>query len=536
VIGSPLAQDLWLTLHSRWRLMAAVMPGLALTMLHTTALDLPRAEIIQALDSDRYRADWIFGSYIVGSATGMAVTQFVGSRIGLRATYLSALVLFTMAGSACGMVSEVFWMTPWRLLAGFGTGLLISAGMVILWRELPARRGLAMALYGMAVYVPTMAGAALGGWLADRVSWRLIFLLNLPAGLLIACLASWSLPREQPGHDASTSMDWIGLGLLLAWIIPLNVVLDRGQYYGWFASPVIVPWFVGLLLAFALFVAWGTLRKRPLINLRVLTLAHFTIGLGIKILFSINLYVLVGILAAYMIQLRGYQWWQGALLLLAGSVTMLCGILLGIAVGNDANRRLRMLVGLTLMAIAVWVLAKVDVFTAKGWQAAYIAVWGFGAGLVVGPALLTTFEGLSDERILQTAGIFNICRTLPALLVSGLLATYLTQRTDSHFDYLRQTVAYNQPAVVETLRNAEQHFMRQGNAARLASKQVRATLGAWTMANARASAVRDALLLLSLAPATAIVLVLFVRIPTPPGSQMNLGPQRPFHSGWNRGA
>jgi len=513
---SPLAQDLWSTLRSRWGLMLALLPALGLAMLHSTVIDLPRAEIIDALDSDRYRVDWIFGSYIVGSATGMALTQFAGSRMGLRAAYLLGLGLFTLAGSACGFVSEVFWMSPLRLVAGLGTGLLISTGMVMLWRAFPSRRGLAMALYGMAVYVSALGGAPLGGFLADRVTWRWIFWLNFPAGTLLLGLAWFLLPRGEPAAGPPSRMDWLGLALLLGWIIPLNVVLDRGQYWGWLISPVIVPWFVGLLIAFALFVAWGTLGERPLIDLRILGLAPFAKGLSIKVLFSINLYALVSLLAGYMIQLRGYQWWQGALVLLAGAASMLSGVMFGIAVGRDANRRLRMIAGLALMAFSGWLLAQVDIFTAKEWQAVVVAVWGVGAGFVVGPALLTTFEQLSDPQVLQTAGIFNICRTLPAFLAGGLLTTYLTQQTDAHFDYLRQTVTYNQPAVVETLRNARQHFVRQGQAAQPAASQARVTLQAWTLANARAWAVRDGLFFLILGPVIAMVLVFFVHVPAGP--------------------
>src|SRR5262249_43427379 len=184
---------------------------------------------------------------------------------------------------------------------------------------------------------------------------------------------------------------------------------------------------------------------RPLIDLRVLALPHFALGLSIKILFSVNLYVLVGLLSGYMIQLRGYQWWQGGLVLLPGVATMLLGIVLGIAVGNDGNRRLRMGWGLAIMCLAVALLASVDVFTAREWQAACVALWGLGAGLVAGPALLTTFEGLSDEESLRTAGLFNVCRSIPVFFVGGILTVLLTQRTDSHFDYLRQTVQYNQP-------------------------------------------------------------------------------------------
>jgi hypothetical protein len=213
-----------------------------------------------------------------------------------------------------------------------------------------------------------------------------------------------------------------------------------------------------------------------------------------------------------MIQLRGYQWWQGGLVLVGGVAAMLLGILVGAGVGNDGNRRLRMGSGLSLMCLAVALLARVDVYTARGWQAACVALWGLGAGLVAGPALLTTFEGLSDEEALRTAGLFNVCRSIPVFFVSGLIAVLLTQRTDAHFDYLRQTVQYNQPAVAETLRNTESRFVERGYPAVTATRQAHATLGMWTRANARASAVRDVLLMLALAPALGLVLVLFVPI------------------------
>jgi hypothetical protein len=125
---------------------------------------------------------------------------------------------------------------------------------------------------------------------------------------------------------------------------------------------------------------------------------------------------------------------------------------------------------------------------------------------------LTTFEGLSDEECLRVAGVFNVCRSIPVFLASGLLATLLTQRTDTHFDYLRQTVRYNQPVVAEVLRNMRANFVARGRPAGTATRQARSTVGMWTRSNARANAVRDVLLLLALAPVLGLGVVLFVPI------------------------
>jgi DHA2 family multidrug resistance protein len=520
----PLALQLAGVLVGQWRVLLAVLPGVGLAMLNSTALDVPRADLIDALDSDRYRIQWIMGSYLLGSAAGMALTRLAGERLGLRAAYLWAVLLFALAGSLCGELNTVVWMTPFRLLQGLGMGLLVSSGMVILWRSLPQQRELAMALYGMAVYLPALAGGSLGGWLTAWDSWRWIFRINLPLGLVVAGLA-WRLlpaiPADEPagGDDAAPpseprAFDWLGFALLLTWIVTLNVLLDMGQYWGWLNSPFFLPWLAGFALSFPAFVAWGTLARRPLIDLRPFALCHFALGISIKAIFSINLYVLVALLSAYMIDLRGYQWYQGALVLAPALASMFAGILAGIAAGTDANRKLRIGLGLAVMAAMTWLIGAADVYTSKYLLAALLAAWGAGAGLVIGPAMLTVFDGLTERQMLQSAGIFNIMRSLPAFVAGSLAVILLTRQTDAQFDVQRQTIQYNRPAVEETLRQVEGYFLRQGSdPAR--DRQAHALLQQWVQANARAWAFQNVLRCLAIVTTLGLVLLIFVA--RPPG-------------------
>ncbi len=507
-----LAGQLLGVLRQQGRIMGAVLPGLALTMLHSTALDLPRADVIDALDSDHYRIQWIVGSYVLGNAVGLALTRFLGDRLGLRRAYLLGLFLFATAGSSCAAVSEVIWMTPLRLVQGLGAGLVLSVGMVLVWRAFPVRKEWAMAVYGMAVYLPALAGAVLGGLLVAWSSWRLIFLINLPLGCLVGLLA-WGLPRDEPHPPTHGPFDWFGLLLLSATVVTLNVVVDLGQYWGWLVSPYFVPWFVGLLVSLAGFVAWGICAPASLVNFRVLARGHFALGLGIKVLFSINLYVLVGMLSGYAIGLRGYQWWQGSLVLLPALGTMLLSLLASIAFGNDGNRKFRLFLGLSVMSVATWLFSSLDVYTSKIWQAWVVALWGCGAGVVFGPALLTAFEGLSNEETLRTAGVFNIMRALPTFLIAGLLAAVLTQRTDVNDDWLRRNLRPSRPVVRQALEQPANSFVQHGRNAATAQRQAHAALGKWVHANARAFALRDVFEFLALVPAAGLVFVLLVRIP-----------------------
>jgi DHA2 family multidrug resistance protein len=501
------------TIHTHRRIIAAVAPGLVVSALHSTLLLSIRAEFVDALDSDRYRIQWITGAYILGSAWGMAMTGFLGQRIGLRLGYLLGVFLFTVAGTMCGLATEVVQLAPFRLVQGLGNGLIISVGMVLIWRAFTVDKGLAMALYGMAIYLPALVGAVLGGLLATWLSWRLAFFLMLPLGLLAAAAAWIALLSDRPEPANHAPFDWIGLGLLLSWITTMSVVLDLGQYWGWLASPQFVPWCAGLVLSFGAFVFWGVFARAPLINLRVLSRRNFTLGLAIKVLFSIDLLVLLSLLTGYMINLRGYQWWQASLVLAPACATMFCGIALGALVGTDANRKLRIGIGLVVMSIGTAAFATVDLYTAKTLMGIYLAFWGAGAGLVIGPALLTAFEALSPEETLHVAGFFNIARSLPAFIVGSILAILLAQHTDAQFDVLRQDIRFNRAIVESAYSRTRTHFAIHGSPSATVGKQAHALVGKWVHANARAFALQGILAYLSWVPLAALLLVPFIRKP-----------------------
>jgi MFS transporter, DHA2 family, multidrug resistance protein len=506
------ASQIAAAIRGRWPFLLAVLPGLVTTSLHSTMLVVPKADFIDALDSDRYRVLWITGAYMVGTSAGMATTRFLGSRLGLRRAFLVGLICFTLGATMCGLISTVIWMTPVRCLQGYGNGLIISVGMVLFWRAFPHDRGLAMALYAMAIYAPELAGASVGGMLTTLLSWRLMFFLMFPLGCLAAVAAWWFLPHDEAA-ETPASLDFLGLALLLSWIVTMSVVLDMGQYWGWTASPDFVPWFAAFLVCFGGFIAWGTLAPQPLINLRALAVRSFALGIGIKVLFTISLEVLVRLLANYMVNLRGYQWWQAGLVVAPALVTMVLGISAGLLLGTSRNRKVRMALGLTLMAGATAAFTTLDLYTAKGVQAAFMALWGTGAGLMVGPALLTAFEGLTTEQTLRSAGVFNILRVLPAFAIGAVLTVFLTQNTDAQFDVLRQNIRYNRPIVAEAYRQPERHFMARGSPQAAVGKQAQLALGQWVHANARAFAFQTIFQYLALVPVLGLLLVLFVRVP-----------------------
>jgi EmrB/QacA subfamily drug resistance transporter len=486
--------------------LAGVAPSVALVTLSASMLDLPKADVIDALDSDRYRIQWIMGSFLVGSAAGMTWTGLSASLFGMRRAFLGGLLLFSVMNALCGFVSEVIWMTPLRLLEGIGSGLVLSVGMVLVWRAYPEGRDRAMVVYAFGIYLASIAGLFLGGLLVSSLSWRWIFWVKLPAGALLAWLAWRLLPADVPS-DQPVHFDLIGFGSFITWVIALNVALDMGQYWGWLTSPYFVPWLAVCLVAFAVFVAWGLLHDRPLISLRPLARRNFALGLFLKALLTIDVTVLMGLLSGYMIGLRGYQWWQGSLIVLPG---LLAFTLVAAATWpwiHPGNRRLRIACGLALMAAATWQMGSVDLYTDKWWLAALFGMWGTGVGLAVGPLLAVIFDGLTPAETVQGAGLFNIGRALPAFAVAACLVTLLTRDTDSHFDRLRLQITRNRPEVQRTEARAAQHFTDRGSGAPADAWQAHAFLGRWVHVNARAYAFQHVLHVLALLTAGAVLLV-----------------------------
>jgi MFS transporter, DHA2 family, multidrug resistance protein len=491
--------------------MAAVLPGVALAAAHSTMLDVSRTDLIDALDTDRYRIHWISDSYLLGSAIGMAMMSLVASRIGLRQTFLFGLTLFTAAAGACGFTSEIVSMTPLRWLQGLGNGLLICAGMVLIWQAFRRRREFAMAIYGMCVFVPAAAGFVIGGLLTAWGSWRWIFFINVPLGV-IAVLVAWVALRAKPQAvgQVRKKYDFVGVALFAAMVVTMCVTLDMGQYWGWFTSRHFVVWFLAFVGSAGAFVAWGSLAEQPLISMRTFGRRSTTLGLILKVLLSINLTVLFGLLAVYMVNLRGYQWWQAGLVVLPAAAAMAGAVLAGIAVATPENRKLRILAGFALMSLVTWQLTAVDLYTSKCLMAAMLSVWGLGAGLMIGPALVTIFEGLSLDEALVLAGVFNISRALPAFAAAVILGTMWTRSTDAQFDTLRQNVEYNRPIVAQSYSAAQQYFVARGSGRETSIKQSHALVGQWTHANAKAFALEEVFRYLAMITAAGLIAALLL--------------------------
>ncbi|MFM8411962.1 MAG: MFS transporter [Alphaproteobacteria bacterium] len=484
------------------------LPALVTVAIHGSVLDLPRADVVDALDADRYRIYWIIGAWLLGNATGMASTAFFRDRFGLRRTMVGAMLVFALASSACAATASVVQMAPLRLLGGYSAGLVLCSSMLVLWREFPHDTELPMTLYGMGVWLSTLAGSIAGGLLVATFGWRSLFLVQFPLGLLAAGCAADQLPDDRPvPGSAAPSFDVIGLAVLASWVGTMVPVFVLGHYWGWFDSPWFTPFGIAFGLATAAFVAWGTLSARPIVDLRPLAHRNFGLGLVVKAALALDVTVLVSLLSGWMIGARGYQWWQGSLVFLPALLAMALAMVAGARFGRDRDRKARIFVGLAVASAVTWHVAHVDLYTYKVLVAAWLAAWGAGAGLAIGPIMLTIFEGLPRETLGHAAGTFNIFRALPVFAVGTLLVVFHAMQGDAHFDRLRLAVTRDRPIVSATRSSIERRLASHGVPPERRTAQAHAVLAGWVGRNAAAFALEDVLRVLALVTAAALLVV-----------------------------
>jgi MFS family permease len=499
------------------RRIGGLAPGLLLLMANATLLNLPAAEVMNGLASDRYRVLWITGAYGVAYTWGCMMTGLIAGQVGLSRCFWGCLLAFGLTGALSGSVDTVTAMTPLRIGQGFAKGAALTSAMVILWQHFPGHVPLWMAVYGAIAFAGALLGGPAGGLVIHYLSWRWLFLLQLPLAAVTALVAALALPHDRPAARAPWRVEVVGVALTLGWLSCLVVAVDMGHFWGWFDSASFVLWLAGFVVLFAAFLVWGAAHSAPAISTRILAVPRYIAALVVLDLFCINIYSLISLLSGYMVGQRGYQWWQGSAVLATALPPMLASLLAALCLGRPSDAKPRLLAGLGVMALATWRLAAVDLYTPAYQLALVLAAWGAGVGLATVPAMAGLFEGLAPAQVFLQTGIFNLNRFGPAAVVGMLLVTLVARNADAELDRLRLKVTHNRPAAGLAMAQLERDVHTRSGLGNAPAVQARVGLGGWVRANARVFALQTVLRYLALLTAGGLVVALAVPGPRPSG-------------------
>ncbi len=419
-------------------LVAAMMQTLDTTIVNVA---LPYVQGSVAASSDQIT--WVLTSYITMAAIMTPPTGFLVARFGLKRLFIVSTLGFTLTSMLCGMAESLTQIVAFRAVQGaFGAAMIPLAQTVLLTIYPKERHGFAMALYGLGVVVGPVLGPVIGGWLTEDYTWRYVFYINGPLGIITFLGMMVFLP-ESP-RNGPQKFDWFGFGTLSLAIGALQILLDRGEQKDWFGSSEIVIEALVAGSAFYLFLVHTFTAERPFVRPALFRNRNLSAGAIFSVVTFITLYASLALQPPYLQDLMNYPVFTAGLVMGPRGVgTMVGTLLVGRFVGK-VDTRLLLAIGLSLTAWAFYVMT--------GWtpdvSAREIVVTGLlqgaGTGVLFVPLSAVTLSTLAPEDRPDGASVFSLSRSLGSSIGISVFTALLTTNTEiNHADISANVTAVN---------------------------------------------------------------------------------------------
>jgi MFS transporter, DHA2 family, multidrug resistance protein len=399
--------------------------------LDTTIANVALPYMQGSVSASQDQIDWVLTSYIVAAAIMTPPTGFLAGRFGLKNLFLASITGFTVASMLCGMAQSVTQIVLFRVLQGaFGAALVPLSQTVLLNTYPRERQGFAMALFGMGVMVGPVLGPVLGGWLTENYSWRWVFYINLPIGI-VALLGMIAFLPEMP-RNSGEKLDWFGFGTLSLAIGALQVMLDRGEQKDWFASGEIMIEAIVAVAAFYLFLVHTFTAERPFVRPSLFRDRNFAAGVLFVSIVGLTYYSSMALQPPYLQTLMGYPVVTAGMVMgPRGMGTMASMLIVGRLTGR-MDTRLLLAIGLALTA---WSFNEMTGWTPDVSQATIIGVGvvqGAGLGFLFVPLSAATLSTLPLQTRTEGAGLYNLSRNIGSSVGISVVNSLLVQNTQAN--------------------------------------------------------------------------------------------------------
>jgi len=418
-----------------WIVALVVTIGTFMEVLDTSIANVALPHISGSLSASQDEGAWVLTSYLVANAIILPISGWLSSILGRKNFYLLSVFFFTVFSAACGVAPTLGMLILFRVAQGLaGGGLQPSVQAILADTFSPQKRGMAMALYTVAILVAPVLGPTLGGWITDNYSWRWIFYINIPVGIL--CVFLTRMVLEDPPHmeelkakARKLSVDWGGLGFISIGLATLEIVLDKGQELDWFGSSFIVFFAAVSVTALVSAVLWELKRKNPVVNLRLLKERNFVSCCIIILGLYGVLYGTTYLLPLYMQQMMGYDATSSGLALSpAGLFTMIEVPFVGYILTKGYDPRKMVFGGMLLLASSCWWMASLNLEIAQRDIILPRIVQVLGLGLITVPVSTIVFSFIPKTESSQAAGLYSLVRNEGGSIGIALVSTMLQRK------------------------------------------------------------------------------------------------------------
>ncbi|MGA3045762.1 MAG: DHA2 family efflux MFS transporter permease subunit [Terracidiphilus sp.] len=435
----------WKPRVNPWFIAMTVALAAFMEVLDTSIANVALPHIAGSLGASTDEGTWVLTSYLVSNAIVLPLGGWASSVLGRRNFFVLCIIIFTISSFLCGAALSLPMLLLFRIIQGAGGGGLQPMAQAIMADSFePHKRGQAFALYGLVAVLAPSIGPTLGGWITDNFSWRWIFYINIPVGILAFFLVTRLVedpPWIKPDRSRIFKMDYLGLAFLTIAMGGMQIMLDKGEENDWFASNFILFFAFLFVSGMIALIWWEWRQKDPLINLKVFRFKNFAICCFLMMLVGGVLNANTVLQPQFMQQLLGWTATTAGLALTAGGFTLVIVMpLAGIATSKISARYLTAL-GFLLFIITFRVAAQVTTLNMTFAQASWLRV----VQMIPLPFCfisITTaaYVGMPKEDSNQVAGLINFARNIGGSILIAVTNAQVTNRTLWHEQHLQNTM------------------------------------------------------------------------------------------------
>jgi MFS transporter, DHA2 family, multidrug resistance protein len=519
------AAPVWRPRFNPWLIAVAVAMAAFMEVLDTSIANVALPYMAGSLGASNDQSTWVLTSYLVSNAIVLPISGWFASVFGRKRFFMICLVIFTISSLLCGIAPSLGAIILFRILQGAGGGGLQPMAQAILADTFPPeQRGLAFALYGVTAVIAPTIGPTLGGWITDNYTWRWIFFINLPVGILTMFLV-YRLVDDPPwvklAKGITLKFDYIGLSLLTLGIGALQVMLDKGQEDDWFGSHFILTLAILAAVGLVSFALWEWFYKTPIVDVRLFKNLNFLGANVMMFMLGLMLFASLVMMPLFLQTLLGYTAESAGLVLSGGGLLLLFLMPVAGILSSKVQARYLVAFGWFTLSIAMYISSlQLDLQISFVSASILRVVQVFGLGFLFVPINLVAFVGMPLEKSGSVSGLVNFMRNIGSSVGTSMVTTLLARRAQVHQVYLTAHITPGTPTVGGAAAALAARLVASGVQAELAMQKAYALLYQSLIGQATTLAYVDTFLVLAVGAGIMFVLSFALKKNAPGGARV----------------
>ncbi|HEY3839469.1 MAG TPA: DHA2 family efflux MFS transporter permease subunit [Bryobacteraceae bacterium] len=516
----PATRANWRPRHNPYLIAITVTLATFMEVLDSSIANVALPHIAGSLGATYQEATWILTSYLVSSAIVLPISGWLSTVLGRKRFYMMCVSLFTVCSFLCGIAPSLPFLIFARVLQGAGGGGLQPSEQAILADTFsPEKRGMAFAMYGMAVVVAPAIGPTLGGWITDNFNWHWIFFINLPIGALSLFLTSRLVedpPWIEEERASGAKIDYIGLALIVTGVACFQYVLDKGPEADWFASAIIrTAFFIGLP-ALVAFVLWEWYHEDPIVDVRLVNNRNFGTAVFFSFILGMVLFGSTVLIPEFLQSSLGYTAERAGMALSPGGLVLMFMMpIAGVITSTKIDPRLLVSIGFLGTAYTLYNMTVINLQIGFSTIVMLRMAQVVFMPLIFIPISTLNYIGVPREKNNQVSGMSNFARNLGGSIGTALLGVFLTRQNQTHQINLTAHTSHGDPNFEHWLTAMKGAFLAQGYDAATAAQKALALAYGTVQAQANALSFKNSFWVMSIAIACLSPLPFIMRRPKP---------------------